>query len=166
MDRPAIVVAAALLVLAGCGAGTTSAPSAAPATPVVTPAPATPIVTQAPSTAGPTPSPPSPLPDARCPEVPNPTGTVCVTIAIRDFAFDPPLVTIPARARVVFVNEDGAPHSIAWADGTQSSPTLARGGSAERTLSDAPSGTLDYTCGIHGARMSGRIVVDASLPVP
>lgn len=77
-----------------------------------------------------------------------------------------PVVTIPMTARVVFVNEDGAAHSVAWADGTPSSPTLANGDSTERSFAGAPAGTLAYACGIHGSSMSGRVVIDSGLPVP
>ncbi len=135
-----------VLVVAACGGG-------AAVTPVpVTPGPATP-------------GPASPPPAAGCPEVPEPTGTACFTVTIRDFAFDPPALTIPTRARVVFVNEDGIPHSIAWGDGTPTSPTLANGASTERVFSGDAAATIPYQCGIHPS-MRGTIVLDPTLPVP
>jgi plastocyanin len=142
------------MIMTGCGGAATAAP--------LTPGPTTP----APASPGPTtPGSATALPAARCPEVPEPTGTLCFTITIRDFAFDPPALTVPTSARIVFVNEDDALHSIAWADGTPTSPTLAKGASTERILGEAAPGTLDYRCGIH-ASMRGSIVVDATLPVP
>ena len=65
----------------------------------------------------------------------------------------------------MFVNEDGTPHSIAWADGTPTSATLATGDSTERVFSGAAAATLAYGCGIHPS-MKGSIVVDPTLPVP
>ena len=113
-----------------------------------------------------TPGPASPLAQAACPEEPEPTGTPCVEVTIRDFAFDPASVAVPTTARVVFINEDGAQHSIEWADGTPTSPALATGDSTERGFSGAPAGTVAYVCGIHGASMSGEIVIDDTLPIP
>jgi plastocyanin len=156
MLRRALLVLAAAVALAGC-ASSASSPTPAPiATSPASVAP-TPV---------PTPTPEVPLPAAGCPEKPEPTGTPCVTITIKDFAFVPPDVTVGSSARIVFVNEDGAPHSIAWADGTPTSPRLAQGDSTEREIQGAASGVLAYTCGIHGATMSGQIVVDANQPVP
>jgi plastocyanin len=101
-----------------------------------------------------------------CPEVPEPTGTPCYEVAIRGFAFDPPSLTVSTVARIVFTNEDAAPHSIEWADGTPASPSLGNGASTERQLMGVPAGTISYVCGIHGASMSGEIVVDDTIPVP
>jgi plastocyanin len=103
---------------------------------------------------------------ATCPEVPEPTGTPCIEVAIRDFAFDPASVSVPTTARIVFTNEDAASHSIAWADGAPTSPALGKGASTERGFSGVPAGTLAYVCGIHGASMSGEIIIDDTLPIP
>lgn len=145
--RPRWLLAPLLaIVLAACAGGATATPVPA------TPPPATP-------------GPASPLPAAGCPEVPEPTGTACFTVTIRDFAFDPPVLTIPTRARVVFVNQDGIPHSIAWGDGTPTSPTLADGATTEREFSGDAAATIAYQCGIHPS-MRGSIVLDPTLPVP
>ncbi len=113
-----------------------------------------------------TPGPSSPLPQARCPDPPEPTGTSCFTITIRNFAFDPPTLRVPTSAHIVFVNADGPAHSIAWADGTPTSPELATGQSTDRSFFGATATTLDYICGIHGSRMKGQIVIDPTMPLP
>jgi len=149
-----------LLVLVACGGGA-SAPPAPPAP--ATPEPKSPPA--APPAAVVTPSPEIPVPPARCPEVPLPTGTSCYTVTIRDFAFDPSFLRIPTLARLVFVNEDAAAHSISWSDGAATSPVLASGESTQREFRGDDTVTLEFRCGIHPA-MRGTIVLDASLPVP
>ena len=154
------IVVVAFLV-AACGGGVASTPSTgstAPSPP--TPAQATPTPPE--STPGPTGS----TAQAACPEEPEPTGTMCFDIVIHDFTFDPASVKVPTSARVVFTNTDGAAHSIKWADGTPTSPTLATGASTERDFSSAKAGTIAYICGIHGASMSGEITIDPTMPMP
>jgi plastocyanin len=72
------------------------------------------------------------------------------------------------RRPTAFIVTTAAPCSCAWRQQRESGSPLkgALGDSTEHSFSDAPAGTLDYVCGIHGARMSGRIIIDASLPVP
>ena len=113
-----------------------------------------------------TPGPASPGAQAGCPAEPEPTGTPCFEVTIQDFAFDPASITVPTVARIVFTNQDGAPHSIEWADGTPTSPGLGTGESTEREFIGVPAGTVAYVCGIHGASMSGEIVIDDTLPIP
>jgi plastocyanin len=150
--RPRWLLAPLLaLIVVACAGGATATPAPVTSAPV-TPAPVTP-------------APESPLPAAGCPEVPEPTGMSCFTVTIRDFAFDPPVLTIPTRARVVFVNADGIAHSIAWSDGTPPSPTLADGDTTARDFSGDAAATIEYHCGIHPS-MRGTVILDASLPVP
>ena len=152
MRALALLLAAPVLLVA-CGGTAPSAtdppPSSAPAV-EVTPGPASPAGGD----------------QAACPEVPEPTGTPCFEVTIHDFAFDPASITVSTVARVVFVNEDAAQHSIEWSDGTGTSPALAQGESTEREFMSAPAGTIPYICGIHGASMSGEIVIDDTLPIP
>jgi plastocyanin len=142
---------AVLFLVAGCG-GAASTPGAQPA------------ASEQP--AGITPAAASQVVGAGCPEEPEPTGTPCFEIAIRDFAFDPPSLAVPPVARVVFTNEDGASHSIQWSDGEPTSPGLGTGERAERTFMSAPAGAIGYVCGIHGSSMSGEIMIDDTLPIP
>jgi plastocyanin len=147
--RASLLVVPFLVV--ACG-GTVSTPAA--------PASATPAPVEV------TPGPASPLDPAACPEVPEPTGTPCIEVVIRGFAFDPASVSVPTVARIVFVNEDAAAHSIEWADGAPTSPTLGQGATTAREFIGVPAGTIGYVCGIHGASMSGEIVFDETLPIP
>lgn len=152
--RASLIVVSFLIV--ACG-GTAPSPAAPPsAAPPSASQPAAEV----------TPGPESPLAEAACPEEPEPTGTPCIEVTIHDFAFDPASVAVPTTARVVFINEDSAQHSIEWVDGTPTSPALATGDTTEREFSGAPAGLVPYICGIHGASMSGEIVIDDTLPIP
>ena len=47
-----------------------------------------------------------------------------VTIAIANFTFDPPALTVPAGTEVTWVNQDDIPHLVDAADGAFRSPPL------------------------------------------
>lgn len=167
MDLRRYLAAALVLAVAACTGSSSPAPSPAPAT--MTPPAAT--TTAAPATSAPSPPPGTPAPAsispaAGCPGAPSPTGTQCHVITIRNSAFSPATLTVAINAQVVFVNQDAVPHSIVWADGTPTSPVLGQGDSTSREFIGQAPGTLDYTCGIHGPSMAGKIVFDASMPLP
>ena len=145
--RTLVTAVVVLALVAACG---NTAPTA---TPTATPPAATP-------------GPSEPVAQAACPDKPEPTGTPCFEVVIHDFAFDPASLRVPTTARVVFKNTDGVAHSIKWADGTPTTPALTTGATAQREFSGAQPATIAYICGIHGASMSGEIVIDASLPIP
>jgi len=78
-------------------------------------------------------------------------------VSIKDFTFTPPAVTVKAGAEVVWTNNDDAPHTVKWTDGTAESPRMAKAGTYPRTFATA--GTFAYRCGIHD-QMSGSVVVE------
>jgi YVTN family beta-propeller protein len=78
------------------------------------------------------------------------------TISIANFAFAPAALTIAAGETVTWVNDDGAPHGLAYKDGTQGIDPLLPGARFSRTF-DKP-GSYDYVCSVH-PYMSGRVVV-------
>lgn len=85
-----------------------------------------------------------------------PGGT---TITMKNFAFDPSVITVKSGTTVTWVNQDGAPHTIvfdAGAPASFSSETLATAGSATYTFAKA--GTYAYHCSIHPS-MKGSVVV-------
>ncbi len=89
------------------------------------------------------------------------------TVTIAGFAFDPASVTINAGESVTWTNHDQVAHSVVFAGGGPRTGVLAAGASA--TLTFATAGTFNYVCGIHGAAMSGTVIVRAAttpLPTP
>jgi plastocyanin len=87
------------------------------------------------------------------------------TVTIAGFAFDPASVTINAGESVTWTNRDQAAHSVVFAGGGPRTGVLATGASA--TLTFATAGTFNYVCGIHGAAMSGTVIVRAATtPAP
>ena len=77
-------------------------------------------------------------------------------ISIANFAFAPATLTVAAGETVTWVNNDGAPHGLAYKDGAKGVDPLLPGASFSRTF-DKP-GTYDYNCSVH-PYMSGRVVV-------
>ena len=86
------------------------------------------------------------------------------TVTIAGFAFDPASVTINAGDSVTWTNHDQAAHSVVFTGGGPRTGVLATGASA--TLTFVTAGTFNYICGIHGAAMSGTLIVRATTPVP
>jgi plastocyanin len=124
------LAAALAIAVAACGGGATPSPAPATAPPASSALPVTPS--------------------------PAPAGGDAVTIA--GFAFEPATVTVQVGATVTWANEDSAPHTVAWADGSQGSGSLAAGGAPYARTFDA-AGSFAYVCGIHPA-MTGMIVVE------
>lgn len=75
-------------------------------------------------------------------------------VAIKDFAFAPPILTVKAGATLVWRNDDDEPHSIV--SGDQRSGALDKGDTYASTF--ATPGTFDYRCGLHPF-MKGKVVV-------
>ena len=80
-----------------------------------------------------------------------------VAVEIKDFAFNPPEITVPVGGSVTWINDDGTPHTATGLDREvlQSGP-IAPGESFTQTFDTA--GTFDYFCEFH-ANMKGSIVV-------
>jgi plastocyanin len=85
-------------------------------------------------------------------------------VEIAGFAFDPPTLTINAGDTVTWTNRDGAQHSVVFAGGGPRTRVLSNGQSDSLTFTVA--GTFNYVCGIHGASMSGTIIVRAAATAP
>jgi len=77
-------------------------------------------------------------------------------IEIRNFAFAPAETTVAAGDTVVWTNDDGAPHGLAFADGAAGTGVLLPEASFQRTF-DRP-GSYDYVCAVH-PYMTGRVIV-------
>jgi len=59
---------------------------------------------------------------------------------------------------VVWTNDDGAPHGLAFKDGAAGTDLLLPGAQFARAF--AQPGTYDYVCSVH-PYMTGRVVVSA-----
>jgi len=75
-------------------------------------------------------------------------------VAIKDFAFLPPALTVKTGATVVWTNGDSAWHTVK--SSLFESPRLAKGQSFQYIFNQA--GTYNYICGLHPS-MSGQIIV-------
>ena len=78
-------------------------------------------------------------------------------ITIRNFAFQPATLTVPAGSKVVWINRDDEPHLVVSAGGLfPASPALDTDDRYAAVL--AKPGTYTYFCSIH-PHMVGTIVV-------
>ena len=81
--------------------------------------------------------------------------TQTANITIKNFAFSPPEIKIKPGAKVVWTNQDNAPHQIEIGAGEKSA-NLPKGASFESVFNKA--GEYSYVCGIHPS-MKGKIIV-------
>jgi len=84
------------------------------------------------------------------------TLTAGAMVSIVNFAFVPQVVTIAPGESVLWNNQDGGPHAVAFKDGSDGSETLFPGKTFSRTF-ERP-GSYNYYCSIH-AYMTGRVEV-------
>ncbi len=79
------------------------------------------------------------------------------TVELKDFAFNPSTLTVPAGTTVTFTNNDLAGHTVTADDGSFESEILGQGESTTVTF-DAP-GTFTYHCTPH-PNMKLTVVVE------
>ena len=101
---------------------------------------------------------PTPLPT----EAPAPTPAPKETIVLmQNFAFTPQTITIKAGTKVMWINQDNAPHTATADDNSFDTGTLSQGQSGSITF-DKP-GEFPYYCLFHGGPggvgMAGEIIV-------
>ena len=89
---------------------------------------------------------------------PASAGSGAVKVSIANFAFAPGELRIQAGQSVTWVNDDGAPHGLAHADGAKGADLLLPGASVSRRYDTA--GSFDYVCSVH-PYMTGKVVVSA-----
>ena len=77
-----------------------------------------------------------------------------VAIAMKDIKFDPAEATAKVGQKVVWTNDDDAPHNVVG--GPIKSETFGKGETFEYTPTEA--GTIDYVCTIHPG-MEGTLTV-------
>lgn len=73
-------------------------------------------------------------------------GGAAAAVTIKGFAFAPADVTITVGTTVTWTNDDSAPHTVTFEDGT-TSERLDTGATYSRTFDAA--GTFAYVCAIH-----------------
>jgi plastocyanin len=79
-------------------------------------------------------------------------------VTIRDFAFDPPDLSISVGTTVTWTNEDNTTHTVTGRDNDViASPDLDQGDTYSVTFSQA--GTFHYLCSIH-TNMTGTVTVN------
>ncbi len=98
---------------------------------------------------------PSPEPEPAARAAPAASGTAAVTIV--DMMFEPAILTITPGTTVTWTNNDGSNHIIEFSG--EKSARMKMGATYSKRF-DQP-GTYDYLCAIHGAMMSGTVIVAA-----
>ena len=76
-------------------------------------------------------------------------------IAMKNFSFDPSVLTIKVRTTVTWTNNDSAPHDVI-SEGNFNSGTFRKGETFSYTFDKM--GTFDYFCSLHSG-MDGQIIV-------
>ena len=87
-----------------------------------------------------------------------PAGSGGARVSIANFAFAPAEIVIEPGQSVVWSNDDGAPHGLAFRDGAKGTDLLLPGASFTRSF--AQPGSIDYVCSVH-PYMSAKVVVRA-----
>jgi len=80
-------------------------------------------------------------------------------VEIVDFAYDPDPVTIEEGGKVIWINEDSAPHTATAEDGSFDTGTLEEGKLGSESFKEP--GSYPYICSIH-PEMHGTVEVVAS----
>lgn len=85
-------------------------------------------------------------------------------VTIQNFTFNPATITVNAGDTITWTNADAAVHSARATGGSFDTGTLFQGDS--KTFTFSVPGTFAYICGIHGASMSGAVVVNGQAATP
>jgi YVTN family beta-propeller protein len=80
-------------------------------------------------------------------------------VSIANFAFGPQSITIRKGDSITWSNDDGAPHTVTFKDGSADSKSISPGKTFTQAFNRA--GTYEYFCSFHPF-MTGRVVVSAN----
>jgi plastocyanin len=81
-----------------------------------------------------------------------------LAVEIKDFAFNPPEITVPVGGSITWTNQDTAPHTATGLDREAlQSGTIDPGASFTHTFETA--GTIEYFCEFH-PNMKGSVIVE------
>lgn len=79
-------------------------------------------------------------------------------IEIKDFAFNPPKITVKSGEKITWINRDEEPHTIVSVE-KQFKKSSALDTDQEFTVVAGPPGTYSYFCSVH-PKMTGTIVIE------
>ena len=133
MKRSVVLAAAAFLALAGCGADTDNASTAATGD----------------SESATTKEPPFDLEAA-------PVETTEVE-AVKSYKFDPEVIEVAAGTDVTWTNQDDFPHNVHFLMGADETHDLPIGHSINVTFDEG--GEFYYECSLHPQQMRGKVIV-------
>jgi plastocyanin len=110
--------------------------------------------------AEPTATAPNPADESSPAETAAPAGDLerSPKVEIVDFAYDPDPVQVETGGKVIWQNEDAAPHTATADDGSFDTGTLEQGKLKSETLKEA--GTFTYFCEIHPTMRGTVEVID------
>ncbi len=93
---------------------------------------------------------------------PAPSGEAprSAKVEIVDFAYDPDPVVVQVGGKVIWLNQDSAPHTATAEDGSFDTGTLEEGKLKSETFKQA--GTYEYVCQIHPGMRGTVEVVEKS----
>jgi plastocyanin len=145
---PAVVIASALTLAAGCGSSNSSSSSS-------TTAPAT-TSSSAASSGG---LKPTTTPKYASPSSSSPVQSGVVPIAYRNIAIDPDTPRVKVGSTIKWTNYDSVEHNVTSKGGVASfaSKNFGEGGTYEVKVTKP--GIIHYLCTIHPASMNGTIEV-------
>jgi plastocyanin len=86
------------------------------------------------------------------------TGGKQNKIEIKDFAFNPPTLTVKSGEKVTWINKDDEPHTVVSVE-KQFKKSTALDTDQEFTITAGAPGTYTYFCSVH-PKMTGTIVVE------
>src|ERR1700749_2150218 len=81
-------------------------------------------------------------------------------IEIKDFAFNPPTLTVKSGEKITWINRDEEPHTVVSVE-KQFKKSNALDTDQEFTITAGAPGTYTYFCSVH-PKMTGTIVVKKS----
>lgn len=85
-------------------------------------------------------------------------GTRENKVEIKDFAFNPPKITVKSGEKITWINRDEEPHTIVSVE-KQFKKSSALDTDQEFTVVAGAPGTYSYFCSVH-PKMTGTIVVE------
>ena len=79
-------------------------------------------------------------------------------IEIKDFAFNPPTLTVKSGEKITWINRDDEPHTVVSVE-KQFKKSTALDTDQEFTITAGAPGTYSYFCSVH-PKMTGIIIVE------
>ena len=107
-----------------------------------------------------------PVPDPGAGTAETAGGPTTTQVFLQNFAFTPVDLSVIAGSEVIWLNQDGAPHNVAFVDGSVASDNFFQGESFANTFGEP--GTFQIYCTLHGSPdgsgMSATMTVLADSP--